>query len=72
MIHDHLSMTFADHLRLGTVFPLPAEDRACACADCASGTIPSVAGPGCSLPAHEYTEAGGLACWNCGALTIDL
>ena len=36
----------------------------CTCPDCATGKIPA---SGCSLPAHEYTEAGGTRCWNCGA-----
>jgi hypothetical protein len=39
----------------------------CTCADCVTGKIASVAGPGCSLPSHEYTENAGTACWNCGA-----
>lgn len=55
-------------------------DNTCTCADCATGKIQSVAGPGCSLPAHEYTErvnethdegpdtpTDRFACWNCGA-----
>jgi hypothetical protein len=39
----------------------------CRCADCATGKIRSVAGPGCDLPAHEFTEVDGTCCWNCGA-----
>ena len=42
----------------------PTDAPDCSCADCFSGKIRSVAGPGCSLQAHEYEEGG---CWNCGA-----
>src|ERR1700733_7914667 len=39
----------------------------CQCPDCFSGKIQSVAGAGCSLEAHEYTEVNETCCWNCGA-----
>lgn len=42
----------------------------CPCPDCFSGKIVSVAGPGCSLPAHEFTEVNGTRCWNCGAPSV--
>lgn len=51
-----------------------AKTIVCDCTDCVSGKIQSVAGPGCSLPAHEFTEfddplgTNRPACWNCGAV----